>query len=147
MTKSNDLYNEYFDKIKSYIQCGYTRREIGILVPLSYYMLTKAIAEIKAETGLTPAPSVKSHKEDVLSEIKNGSNNVKEIADKYGLSIRSVYNYGRVGHDHMHYNPDKLAYNILQDLQDGLSTKEIMAKYNTTRQNVSRVKRKYVDKV
>lgn len=145
MRPNKYIYDTYKEKVTNYIKCGFTRKDILSITPLSSYQLRELIKLINKETGLEIKRGANSRKDDVRQEIANGNTDVQDIAKKLGISVTTVYIYGRVGREHISHSDKYKSSKILQDLKDGLSTKEIMAKHNTTRQNVSRIKRKYID--
>lgn len=131
------MTDEERQNVISYYEKGYSINEIYVLVPLT---LAEIKSVIKAGNIQRRKPT-KSVKPLIEQAVKDGYNDVNEIAENFGVSKSTVHNYCRTGHRKPHYVKSKTNA-ILQDLRNGdLSLSEIARKHNVSRQAVFKCKK------
>lgn len=124
-------------QVTDFFTKGYTIKDIMLIMPFSRDEIKEVIEQHKGQARESKANIKYALMAD---DVKNGETNVYALAEKYNVSVRSVYRYCKVGHKKPHYNSKSAL--IVAELQKGeLSQAEIARQYGTTRQAVNRCKK------
>lgn len=132
------------EQVKNMWEQGSTATQIARVLPYKEYVTRAEIRQLKKE-GVLPPHSITEIRNKTICEEFEKNKNLKEIADKLGLSLWLVRNVlGRCGVKHpriMNFTPNERKQQIIEDLENGNSLSKIAKNHGVSRQYVHQIKK------